>query len=333
MKKPVSGLAKACSVPTYAALRDKVRETLLDGMRRIEQERTRAYWQTGKYIQEHVLFHKERADYGRATVEKLSMELEIDATELWRMLQFAEKFPILGRGRELKWSHYRVLITIPDGKKMLALADRASEEAWTRDEIREAIKKEFGRTGPKASDVTPLAPKRGILGTYRLRGADEIGWPVPGVLFVDNGFRSYKALTPQEAGGLKAGDIVEISGGKLVKSARAEKDLYMYRAYFTKGIDGDTFWMTLDRGRGDVALQKLRLRGINCPELDAPEGVAAKKFVEAVLKAAASITVCSSKNDNHDRFEADVFFIDSKGREVYLNNLLLEKGHAVRMKE
>ena len=96
------------------------------------------------------------------------------------------------------------------------------------------------------------------------------------------------------------------------------------------------------------------MRGIDCPEINTPEGQAAKKFVESALKAAVSITVCSSKNDKYDRYDADVFFLparslkasaggtcatehkcndDKSGREILLNNLLLEKGHAVRMEE
>jgi endonuclease YncB( thermonuclease family) len=230
------------------------------------------------------------------------------------------------------------LLRVEDSRARQALQKKAEREGLSRQELRELIRTEKAK-GERGKPFQPrslksvalLVPQRGIPGTYRIKSAEEIGWPVPGMLFLDNGFRSYKALTAQEAKGLKAGDIVEISGAKLVKSARTEKDLYMYPAYFTKGIDGDTFWMTLDRGRGDAALQKLRLRGIDCPELNTPEGIAAKKFVESVLKAASSITVRSSKNDNHDRFEADVFFKDSKGQEVYLNNLLLEKGHAVPM--
>lgn len=41
---------KSLSVATYAALRDKVRETLLLGQRQIEESKVRTYWETGSYI-------------------------------------------------------------------------------------------------------------------------------------------------------------------------------------------------------------------------------------------------------------------------------------------
>ena len=115
-------------------------------------------------------------------------------------------------------------------------------------------------------------------------------------------------------------------------------------------IDGDTFWVVLDTGMRAFSRQKLRLRGIDCPELDTPEGRAAKKFVESLLRDAPELTVLTRKNDKYDRYEADVFLParslkasaggtgpiggqwieDAGGKERYLNNLLLEEGHACR---
>ena len=355
VKKSVNVLTKSCSVPTYAALRNKVRETLLDGMRRIEEARVRAYWQTGRYVQEHIFFQKGKADYGKRTVKRLSEELEIDLGELWRMIQFAKKFPILGPGRLLTWSHYRVLITIPDEKKMLALADRAFEEEWTRDKLREMVRSEkfFQLDLSKPVELLEV-PKLGLLNTYQIKAPGDVGWPVKDVLLLDHGFRSFLALTQKESFGLKAGDVVEWTGGKLLKSGRTVKDLYTYKAYLEKVIDADTYWVALDTGLRGIGHQKLRLQGIDCPEINTPEGKAAKRFVEAVLRDVPYLTVLSHKNDKYDRYEADVFFLparslkasaggtcamghkcneDKNGKQVYLNNLLLEHGHAVRMKE
>ncbi|MFA5160316.1 MAG: DUF1016 N-terminal domain-containing protein [Candidatus Omnitrophota bacterium] len=325
---------KPCSVPTYAALRDKVRETLLLGMRRIEEARVRAYWQTGRYVQEHIFFQKGKADYGKRTVWRLAEELGIDSGELWRMVKFAQKFPILGRGLLLTWSHYRVLITIPDEKKMLALADRASKEEWTRDKLRKMIRLERSFQPMQLKSVRLLeVPKLGLLNTYQIKAAGDVGWSEKDVLLLDHGFRSFLALTQKESQGLKAGDVVEWTGTKLLKNGRTAKDLYTYKAYLEKVIDADSYWVALDTGLRGVGHQKLRLRGIDCPEIDTPEGKAAKKFVESVLRDVPYLIVLSHKNDNHDRYEADVFFDNKHGKQVYLNNLLLEKGHAVRTKE
>ena len=151
------------------------------------------------------------------------------------------------------------------------------------------------------------------------------------MLVFDHGFRFYDALGAEQVRGLVAGDFVEDRDGKLVKVDHAKQPGYTYTAYLQEVIDGDTFWVALDAGLGGIARQKLRLRGIDCPEIDTPEGEVAKLFVETVLKGISSLTVYTSRNATHDRYEADVFFKDPDGREVFLNGLLLDTRHAVRM--
>ena len=87
---------------------------------------------------------------------------------------------------------------------------------------------------------------------------------------------------------------------------------------------------------------RLRLRGIDCPETGTPEGDRAKRFVEKLLPTGAAIVLKSHKDrtDQHGRFVADVFY--KQGVEdaraiikdgAYLNQDLLDKGYAVRMGE
>ena len=76
--------------------------------------------------------------------------------------------------------------------------------------------------------------------------------------------------------------------------------------------------------------QTLRLRGIDCPEMNTPEGKAAKRYVEALVNEAEEITITTSKADKYDRYLADVFLHLRSGGEVCLNNALLENDHAVR---
>ena len=80
--------------------------------------------------------------------------------------------------------------------------------------------------------------------------------------------------------------------------------------------------------------QKLRLRGIDCPELDTEEGRRAKRFVESRLKGCDFIVVKTYKDrtDRFDRYLADVFYLPGAGdpslvaREgTYLNQELLNE--------
>jgi endonuclease YncB( thermonuclease family) len=106
-------------------------------------------------------------------------------------------------------------------------------------------------------------------------------------------------------------------------------------------IDGDTLVVLIDTGFGDPLEEKLRLRGINTPELGTPEGEKAKKFVEKLLPVGSTIVFKSKKStDPHGRFVVDLFYkkgvsdpeaIIADG--VYLNQQLLDEGYAVRMAE
>ena len=92
---------------------------------------------------------------------------------------------------------------------------------------------------------------------------------------------------------------------------------------------------------------KLRLRGLDCPEIATAAGRAAKAFVDDLLHAGDEVIMSTTKPDKYDRYLADVFIADAKaansssepradgsklkadGSELFLNNALLQAGHAV----
>jgi len=99
-----------------------------------------------------------------------------------------------------------------------------------------------------------------------------------------------------------------------------------------KVIDGDTLKVRMDLGYDDSCRQVLRLRGIDCPEMDTKEGQEAKACVQSYIKEAQMIIVRSSKSDKYDRYLADIFIPQEGKDEIFLNNLLLVRGYAVRWK-
>ena len=54
-------LHRSKDLTTYASLLRQVKFVLIEGQQKIEQEKVRIYWNTGRLIQEHVLHFKERA--------------------------------------------------------------------------------------------------------------------------------------------------------------------------------------------------------------------------------------------------------------------------------
>ncbi len=87
-------------------------------------------------------------------------------------------------------------------------------------------------------------------------------------------------------------------------------------------IDGDTIVFYVDLGFDTYSRQKLRLRGIDTPEIPSPEGKKAKSFVEEKLMRSKIITIKTYRKDKYDRYLADIF-VGSKG--VFLNQQLLDE--------
>jgi endonuclease YncB( thermonuclease family) len=98
-------------------------------------------------------------------------------------------------------------------------------------------------------------------------------------------------------------------------------------------IDGDTLLIAIDVAPEKFHTEKLRLRGLDCPELSTVEGKAAKRFSESLLPPGMAFIVATTKPDRYERYLADVFVTRASGEAVFLNNVLLENGHAERKDE
>jgi len=338
-------MANTIAVSTYKRLVSEI-VCLYEGARKVLID---AYWKTGQRIVEVEQAGAAKAAYGANLLQDLSRDLSqrcgpgFSVDNLQKMRRFYLTYPKYAAPRKLTWTQYVELLPLTDPKKRALLETRAIQEGLKSRDIRKLVQAEAGSGEPfqprrlksvRESVALLPVPKIGRFDTYQLKDPHETAWPDKNVLLFDHGFKSYRGLKPREHPGLKTGDIVTWTGGKLLKKkGLTAKDLYTYKAYLEKVIDADTYWVALDIGLDEIGRQKLRLQGIDCPEIKTPEGKAAKKFVESVLRGVPYLTVLSHKNDKYDRYEADVFFKDAQGKEIYLNNLLLEAGHAVRMKE
>jgi micrococcal nuclease len=92
-------------------------------------------------------------------------------------------------------------------------------------------------------------------------------------------------------------------------------------------VDGDTLIMDLDLGWKTWRLgERCRLAGINCPEMNTAEGVAALAFVVHMLLD-PQVTFTSHSLDKYGRPLGHVRLADGR----ILNTLILDAGHAVPM--
>ncbi len=126
-------------------------------------------------------------------------------------------------------------------------------------------------------------------------------------------------------------------------------------------IDGDTLKAAIDLGLGVWTVQKLRLRGLDAPEIESAEGREAKAFLEKQvtrgckklqdvakgsekskttqpletsgnllqpLEISCPVLIRTSKSDKYDRYLADLFVNGE-----YINQTLIDEGLAARVSE
>jgi endonuclease YncB( thermonuclease family) len=99
-------------------------------------------------------------------------------------------------------------------------------------------------------------------------------------------------------------------------------------------IDADTYEVLLDLGWKITYRTKLRLAGVNAPELSTPAGLAARAWVIHTLGLRAdslgpTVTVVSHSLDKYGRVLGNVYY--GHDNEHHLNEDLVAAGQAVPM--
>ena len=69
---------------TYQSLVRKVSHELSDLEFFVKRRTAKGYWKVGRWIDGHLLAHKDRADYGATLYEKLAKDVDRDPTTLDR---------------------------------------------------------------------------------------------------------------------------------------------------------------------------------------------------------------------------------------------------------
>jgi endonuclease YncB( thermonuclease family) len=103
-------------------------------------------------------------------------------------------------------------------------------------------------------------------------------------------------------------------------------------ARVSRVIDGDTLVCDLDLGWGLwLHDRRVRLAGVNCPEMNTLEGEAARLYVtELLAEVKWQVTVVSHSLDKYGRVLGEVRLGENEA--TNLSAFLLADGHAVPMK-
>ena len=347
-----STVAPDAALGEYAELKARVRETLILGQQRIEAAKVITYWRTGWCIRAHIALHGTHAErYGTQVIKRLARDLDMDQSVLRRCVHFAQRLPQLfastnkmyatwhtslppagpaaDRGRPLlTWSHYRALLAVPDARQRNALLQEAVRQEWPVAELAVRIRREAARSGGNgtAPPSRLLTPTRGTPDLFQIKD-------VSGTCYWDLGFESYRELSSAQARTFKGGELVRLTAEGALEPASKEATpagLYTYEARVLRVVDGDTLWLLIRLCGADWRKEKVRLRGVDCPELGTPAGEAAKRYVQAQVQRAERLVITTTKPDLWDRYLSDVFLTTSAGEDIFLNNRLLETGHARR---
>ena len=353
---PRQGLSQSSYNRLLADIEDVYRRANAEAKQAVNLVLVKAYWEIGKRIVTVEQKNKLHARYGAALLENLSKDLTqkygdgFSPINLRNMRQFYVAYPIHQAPDELDWTHYQILSTIEDKKSRELYERKAIKEDWSSRELTARLREDgINRVSLDGHRPLPLSPlpvtlnpklsaQRGRLYTYRL--AQALTPADQGEVFVDCGFGMWRPAGVSSPAALKSPVLETVSAGggfDIAASQRSPKDLYTYKALVVKVIDGDTLRAEIDLGLKAVTRQKLRLSGIDCPELDTAKGREAKAFVEAALKPCDFIIIKSYWSDLHGRYLADVFYLAGEPDPAvvaaageYLNQRLLDEGLAVR---
>ena len=245
------------------------------------------------------------------------------------------------------WAHYELLTQVEDDAERKVIETEAFNQHWTTRELETRVRESNAlaiESGEKKADDEPielLKPRRGTPGLHLIVDRPSTSLRAGGTEpVVDLGFKLYRDLTSDQEKRLAKGDIVRLGESGVRKIDGATKsDLFTYPAIVRKVIDGDTLDVALEIAPGYRRELKLRLRGLDCPEVSTAAGRAAKAFVEGLLKPGDEVVISTTKPDKYERYLADVFIAQGSGDrgqatetdgEIFLNNALLEGGYAVR---
>ena len=277
-------------------------------------------------------------------VPRLAKAVGVSERILYESLRFHRSFPILHARAELTWNHYRTLMKISKDTDRYLFANEADIHGWSSRELAAQIHAGSLPTKsvkqPQKGPVPRLRAKRGRPWTYRLIEA-----PWGRGLRLDLGFGILLERPLDRLDNPEQGTFVEAVRGpgdgepvfKLLEVSDTRAAFYSYLAYVERVIDGDTIWLDVDCGFQVWTRQKVRLRGIDTPELSSREGQQARAFVASALSANTSVAITTTKPDKYDRYLADLFYLPGKGKAEdalrngrFLNAELLKKGYAER---
>lgn len=308
------------------------------------------YWQTGKCIIETEQKSPARAGYGQYLIERLSNDLTqkygkgFSQTNLKNMRRLFYTHPENQPESRLEWSKYLMLLSIRDNNMREELAVKAIDEGLTKYQLQKLVDLYMlrNRKESELERIENYKTDRGELYCYRMINSADLNGDNNEVL-IDCGFNVWRNIKIENIDKYKDAEIfkTEKRNSKYYISEVLDKTkenagkIYTYKGYVDSVVDGDTLHVIIDLGFETMIREKIRLRGIDAPEIIFTEGKKAKTFVVNALKNCGYIVLKTYKTDKYDRYVSDIFFMEGEVEAEritqegeLLNRKILDKGFA-----
>jgi endonuclease YncB( thermonuclease family) len=292
------------------------------------------YWNIGRHLKKYINENFQLSDTWEEMMNPLAENLKINDSIFYRCIRFYETYPkSVAIEKNLNWTHIRTLLTVADKKVRQEYEKKILTEKINGQQFRALYKKDKELAKADAATKPPfIVEERGEPYVYRLFNDD-------GDLAVDLGFHS-SVKSPDQT--LTADSVFKVEKKdeiyKFSNTSRGVFPYYIYKAKVLEVVDGDTVWLRIDHGFNFKANKKIRLKGINAPEINTVEGQLTKDYVAKKLASCEYVAVKTYYRDNVGRFlayiyyspdETDIYKLCQNGK--FLNQELLDKGLAGKL--
>ncbi|MBI5150724.1 MAG: thermonuclease family protein [Candidatus Omnitrophica bacterium] len=328
-----------------AAMRRELQQGLARAQEAVYRQRVLVNWRNGRHIHRFLAAQSPGPETPHLVLIAEKFDCNLDVVR--KILKFYRSFPKLPKDPPLSWSQYRALLTAPAGQRSLLL-QRAITEDIGADALYAliSVSRHKNQTDPAAA--TGPAPKldfkRGRLFTYKTLQGKHLKLK-KGEIMVDGGFKWRHKV--------KVGAGSKLTGGHIVRSVKTEdggyelkhcnddvSSLYTYVAEVERVVDADTFLLTIDTGFDNWLDSRVRLRGIDAPEISTAAGRRAYNYVKKAL-GNRPVVIKTYKEEKYGRYLVDLFYMRKKvsdpqiiAREgIFLNQELLDLGLAKLYKD
>jgi len=147
----------------YSGIKKILEEARSTAYRAVNFAMVQEYWNIGRVIVEDEQKGKEKADYGKKLIKKLSKRLKadfgkgFDPSNLCYMRSFFLAFPILDAvRRELTWTHYRLLLKIEKENSRSFYLNEAAEANWSTRQLERQINSFYYERLLSSKDKKPV---------------------------------------------------------------------------------------------------------------------------------------------------------------------------------